>query len=249
MLEGAAWDAARPPVLAALELEDEPAGHLAELAFALEGAYTRVLDGLGGNTAVQFVGGKLRVDKLGPAPEPPLMGEFRDLISGMLPQVDFPELLLDVFDRAQPAAEFTRISGADTSMEDFAVSLCGLLVADRPDLLVALSYVREGDMLAVQEVDRLGRNLLEGLIVLNDLFQQGVGVKVLEGIAAGEHTERSFLLDRHRRGESIRIIAAGVKVSIGVVHQTITEARAATDHGRDPHGNGQPRQEPPTWAR
>lgn len=37
-------------------------------------------------------------------------------------------------------------------------------------------------------------NLLEGLIVLNDLFQRGVGVKVLEGIAAGEHTERSFIL-------------------------------------------------------
>ncbi|GAA0420777.1 hypothetical protein Acor_79380 [Acrocarpospora corrugata] len=128
------------------------------------------------------------------------------------------------------------------------------------------------DLLAVQEVDRLGRNLLEGLIVLNDLFQQGIGVKVLEGIGAGEHTERSFILDlalalaedrrrdivkktlngleaarrqgelggrrpvvdddkraaildRHRRGESIRTIAAGVKVSIGVVHKTITEAR------------------------
>jgi hypothetical protein len=44
-------------------------------------------------------------------------------------------------------------------------------------------------------VDRLGRNLLEGLIVLNDLFQRGVAVKVLEGIAAGEHTERSLILD------------------------------------------------------
>jgi DNA invertase Pin-like site-specific DNA recombinase len=46
-----------------------------------------------------------------------------------------------------------------------------------------------------QEVDRLGRNLLEGLIVLNDLFQRGIGVKVLEGIAAGEHTEHSLILD------------------------------------------------------
>ncbi|MFI6296598.1 hypothetical protein ACIBEJ_33750 [Nonomuraea sp. NPDC050790] len=36
---------------------------------------------------------------------------------------------------------------------------------------------------------------LEGLIFLNDLFQQGVGVKVLEGIAAGEHTERFFIID------------------------------------------------------
>jgi DNA invertase Pin-like site-specific DNA recombinase len=47
----------------------------------------------------------------------------------------------------------------------------------------------------VQEVDRLGRNLLEGLIVLSHLAERGIGVKVLEGIAAGEHTERSLILD------------------------------------------------------
>lgn len=70
-----------------------------------------------------------------------------------------------------------------------------LTVAERPGLQAALEYIRPGDMLAVQEVDRLGRNLLEGLIVLNGLFEQGIAVKVLEGIAAGEHTERSLILD------------------------------------------------------
>jgi len=70
-----------------------------------------------------------------------------------------------------------------------------LAVEDRPTLKAALEYIREDDMLCVQEVDRLGRNLLEGLIVLNDLFERGVAVKVLEGIAAGDHTERSFILD------------------------------------------------------
>lgn len=70
-----------------------------------------------------------------------------------------------------------------------------LAVDDRPGLTAAIDYMREGDMLTVQEVDRLGRNLLEGLIVLNDLFQRGIAVKVLEGIAAGEHTERSLILD------------------------------------------------------
>lgn len=70
-----------------------------------------------------------------------------------------------------------------------------LKIEDRLGLQDALAYMREGDMLTVQEVDRLGRNLLEGLIVLNDLFEQGKAVKVLEGIAAGEHTERTFLLD------------------------------------------------------
>ncbi|MFC4127886.1 recombinase family protein [Nocardia rhizosphaerae] len=68
-------------------------------------------------------------------------------------------------------------------------------VADRPGLQAALDYLRPGDLLTVQEADRLGRNLLEGLIVLNDLFQQGVSVKILSGIAAGEHTERNLILD------------------------------------------------------
>jgi len=149
-----------------------------------------------------------------------------------------------------------------------------LATDDRPALLDALPYIRDGDMLTVQEVDRLGRNLLEGLIVLNDLFQRGVAVKVLEGIAAGEHTERSLILDlalalsedrrrdivrktkngleaarrrgrtggrrpvvdddkraailaRRERGESIRTIAAGVKVSVGVVHKTLSDAKAS----------------------
>ncbi|RSO10300.1 resolvase [Streptomyces sp. WAC 06783] len=139
-----------------------------------------------------------------------------------------------------------------------------LAVDDRPGLTTALDYLRDGDVLTVQEVDRLGRNLLEGLIVLNDLFQRGIAVEVLEGIAADEHTERSLILDlalaedrsrdivrktknglefargrvggrrpvmdadkrrlifaRRAEGESIRQIAGGVGVSVGVVHKTL----------------------------
>ncbi|MFB4320342.1 recombinase family protein [Actinomadura sp. 21ATH] len=151
----------------------------------------------------------------------------------------------------------------------FEDELSGKLNTDRPALLEALSHIRDGDMLTAQEDDRLGRNLLEGLIALNDLFQRGIAVKVLEGIATGEHTERSLdlalaedrrrdiarktkngleaarrrgrvggrrpvvdddkraaILARRQRGESIRAIAAGVKVSVGVVHKTLTEAAA-----------------------
>lgn len=148
-----------------------------------------------------------------------------------------------------------------------------LAVDDRPGLKAALDFMRDGDMLAVQEVDRLGRNLLEGLVVLNDLFQRGCTVKVLEGIAAGEHAERSFLLDmalalaedrrrdisrktkngleaarkrgrvggrsrvidddkraiilgRREKGESIRVIARVLDVSVGTVWSVLDEARA-----------------------
>lgn len=78
----------------------------------------------------------------------------------------------------------------------FEEKVSGKLTLDqRPGLSAAIDYLRPDDMLTVQEVDRLGRNLLEGLIVLNDLFGRGIAVKVLDGIAAGEHKERSFVLD------------------------------------------------------
>lgn len=130
LLDGQAWEQARPRVLTSLELELEPAGHLAELASALEGACTRVLDGLGGNTVVQFVGGRLRLEKLGPLAEPPLMKELRSLVDGMLPRLDFPELLLEVFDRTGLPADFTHVSGIDAAMDDFPMSLAALVVAE-----------------------------------------------------------------------------------------------------------------------
>jgi DNA invertase Pin-like site-specific DNA recombinase len=78
----------------------------------------------------------------------------------------------------------------------FEEKVSGTLAVDaRPALTAAIDYLRPGDMLTVQEVDRLGRNLLEGLLVLNDLFGRGISVKVLEGIAAGEHVERNLVLD------------------------------------------------------
>lgn len=143
-----------------------------------------------------------------------------------------------------------------------------LAVEARPGLQAALDYMRSGDMLTVLEVDRLGRNLIEGLIVLTDLFARKIAVKVLDGIAIGEHRERSLILDlalalaedrrrdivrktksgleaarrrgrkggrpsvvdddkrrailaRRAEGQSLREIAEGVKVSLGVVHGVV----------------------------
>ncbi|WPO70183.1 recombinase family protein [Streptomyces sp. KN37] len=70
-----------------------------------------------------------------------------------------------------------------------------LAVEERPALSAALEYVRDGDMLTVQEVDRLGRDTLTGLMTLADLFERGIAVKVLEGIGAGEHTETNLILE------------------------------------------------------
>ncbi|WP_329143377.1 recombinase family protein [Streptomyces sp. NBC_01456] len=70
-----------------------------------------------------------------------------------------------------------------------------LTVDERPGLSAALDYLRDGDMLTVQEVDRLGRDTLTGLVTLAELFERNISVKVLEGVGAGEHTEMNLLLE------------------------------------------------------
>ena len=130
LLAGERWTAARPRVLTALGLEEEPAGHLAELAGALHAAYVQVVAGLPGNAALEVTGGKLRLGKLGRAPEPALMPPFRHLVNGMLPPVDFPELLLEVAELTGFAEAFTHISGADSGMDGFVTSICGVLLSE-----------------------------------------------------------------------------------------------------------------------
>lgn len=127
LLAGEKWRAAEPKVLTALGLESESAGHLAELASALHAAYVQVAAGMPGNTALEVVAGKLELAKLGKAEGPKLMPPFRQLVNGMLPKVDFPELLLEVAELTGMADAFTHISGADSHMEGFTISLCAVL--------------------------------------------------------------------------------------------------------------------------
>lgn len=70
-----------------------------------------------------------------------------------------------------------------------------LAVEDRPGLSAALGYLRDGDMLCVQEVDRLGRDTLTGLMTLAELFKRNISVKVLDGVGAGDHKEMNLLLE------------------------------------------------------
>ncbi|MBV9314435.1 MAG: recombinase family protein [Pseudonocardia sp.] len=99
-----------------------------------------------------------------------------------------------------------------------------------PGPAATLDYMRPGDMLTVQEADRLGRNLLGGLIILNELFEQGVAVKILTGIAAGEHTERSLILDL--------ALALAEDRRRDIVRKTRKGLESATRQGRT---GGQPR--------
>ena len=49
--------------------------------------------------------------------------------------------------------------------------------SDRPGLADALAYVRDGDLLMVWKLDRLGRSMSHLIKTVNDLESRGVGFK------------------------------------------------------------------------
>jgi DNA invertase Pin-like site-specific DNA recombinase len=144
------------------------------------------------------------------------------------------------------------------------------LVKNRPGLLDALDHLRPGDLLVVTEAKHLGRSTIDGLDVLHELRERGVTVKVLEGMAAGEHSRPSWIVDngrsiadaeraflsrkiktglrvarvcgsiggrptvldddkrtqiliRREQGNSIRAIAHSIGVSVGTVHNVLSQ--------------------------
>lgn len=61
----------------------------------------------------------------------------------------------------------------------------------RPGLAAVLDYAREGDVIVVVGIDRLGRNAAEVMLTIRDLQQRGVVLRSLrEGIDTGNATGR-----------------------------------------------------------
>jgi DNA invertase Pin-like site-specific DNA recombinase len=72
-------------------------------------------------------------------------------------------------------------AGCDKSYEDRGVSGA---VVKRPALDRALAAMREGDVLVVWKLDRLGRDLRHLVNLIHDLTARGIGFKVLQGHGA-----------------------------------------------------------------
>ena len=60
-------------------------------------------------------------------------------------------------------------------------------VSDRPGLVAALDYLREGDTLVVWQLDRLGRSTKEILTIADDLHARGIGLRILAGTLVGDY--------------------------------------------------------------
>ena len=134
LLQGDAWNSARPTVCRTLDLHPTPQLELSALARQLDEAYRRTADNLPTNAAVRIeqVDGRDTIvltglDKL---EEPPSLIVLRERVSEMLPRVDLPEALLEIQARTHFADKFTHLSQENARVEDLSTSICAVLLAE-----------------------------------------------------------------------------------------------------------------------
>jgi TnpA family transposase len=129
LIEPRLWVQERATVLTALGLPADPRQHLAELAEALDGAYRQVGAGMAANPAAEIKAGKLHLSRLEAAPLPAGFDAVHDAVQGMLPRIDYPELILEVNAHTGFLDVIPHISGSQARRDDLDISLAALLVA------------------------------------------------------------------------------------------------------------------------
>jgi TnpA family transposase len=129
LIEERLWVRERASVLTALGLEADPRRHLRELADIVEDAYQQVSAGLAANPSVSIKNGKLHMSRLEAAPLPEGFKEVHDAVAGMLPRIDYPELLLETHGKTGMFDQMGHISGSHLRRDDLDITLAALTVA------------------------------------------------------------------------------------------------------------------------
>lgn len=134
LLAGAEWETTRPIICRSLGLPTDPAPALAALATDLDRTYRAVAARLPGNPAVRFetVGDKkeLVVSPLDKLEEPASLVALREAVIARLPEVDLPEILLEISARTGFAEAFTHLTERTARAQDLTTSLCAVLLAE-----------------------------------------------------------------------------------------------------------------------
>ncbi|MEO8222646.1 MAG: Tn3 family transposase [Specibacter sp.] len=145
LLDGEAWEQARPEVLTALRLQDPVDTHLGNLAARLDTAYTdlaaRILPAETTSSTVPIrlekgPDGRTRVhqSRLEAVPEPETLTVLRDTVERMLPRVDLPDVLLEVNAWTGYLDDFTHLGmteqASGSRLTDLATSMAAVLVAE-----------------------------------------------------------------------------------------------------------------------
>jgi hypothetical protein len=120
LLSGAAWERTREAGMNALNLPPDPATLLSDHAAAVDAAYRQVAARLDGDGPASVdEDGKLHLAALKAVPDPPSLVDLRRRVERMLPEVDLPEMVLEVMSWVPGFSEaFVHASGTDARVAD-----------------------------------------------------------------------------------------------------------------------------------
>ena len=134
LLDGAAWEAARPTVCRTLGKSQSAGEEIGQLTGRLDQAFRTVAGNLPKNASVRIeqdgTDDDLVLTGLDRLEEPVPLVALRDAVAARLPRVDLPELLLEINARTGFAGTFTHASEADARAQDLATTLCAVLLAE-----------------------------------------------------------------------------------------------------------------------
>lgn len=134
LLAGVEWEQTRSIVCRSLGLSPDPAPALTALAKELDQTYRAVAARLPNNEAVRFetVGDKteLVLSPLDKLEEPATLLELRAAVLSRLPEVDLPEILLEISARTGFTDAFTHLTERTARAKDLITSLCAVLLAE-----------------------------------------------------------------------------------------------------------------------
>lgn len=134
LLQGEAWQKARPHVCAALAKSADGAQEVAKLAKQLDELYRQVAKRLAQNKAVSIKKDgefeRIRLRRQEKVVEGKRFSQLRQAVYNLLPEVDLPDLLLEIQAVTHFVEEFTHLSEPQAQADDLALSICAVLLAE-----------------------------------------------------------------------------------------------------------------------
>ena len=130
LLSDRAWTVSRAETLTSLRLPDSPDAFVSMLSDELDAAYSRTLDGLRRDHPIfEVAQNRIDLEKLDALDEPASLKALRARIDAMLPDVDLPELLLEIAIRTRFITAFTHEREPSARLSDLEVSIIAVLIA------------------------------------------------------------------------------------------------------------------------
>jgi hypothetical protein len=239
LLQGSAWESARPSVCRTLNLNPKPEPEISTLKQQLDQAYQKTALNLPQNSEVRIEvdqKGKetLTISNLDKLDEPESYLKLKEKIESLLPQVDLPEVLLEIHAKTGFMDEFTHLNESFALIEqnwDDMLRVAGSLklgTVSATEIMRALHRGQNPSTLA-KAIGELGR-ITKTLYLLNYVDDQTYRRRILTQLNRGEgrhslaravfHGRRGEVRQRYREGQEEQLGALGLVINVLVLWNT-----------------------------